>query len=355
MPSVTTSAPTIEALTVHQPPEAGAEGDSREAPPPPTILPDDASTPVMPLAEPDEVTPLLMHVPDIIGDPAPSSPRAAPFDLVPSDAVSTEAAPEVAPEAPASDANETTEPELPTPLMAALSALPFTPAQRKALAAIAIVDELASEEDVSVSCLALVVQGRASAQATVADITAGSLKAGDVLYAKSSIAETLSLRLVAESDATIVAHWDHAADAVLAETPELVETLKRSSNRTQAIAGSSMGLVGERLDDNLRMLALEKLEVRVLAPNEIIAPQGQPVPGMVIIGVGAVDLGGDNGNAQRLGPGDFLFATEVLGGGAAPTTARAGSKGAIVLFGGRGVAQELLVTCPPLLEVFAGM
>jgi hypothetical protein len=58
---------------------------------------------------------------------------------------------------------------------------------------------------------------------------------------------------------------------------------------------------------------------------------------------------------ERLGPGDFLFATEVLGGGLAPTTARAGPRGAIVLFGARAVAHELLVTCPPLLEVFAGM
>jgi hypothetical protein len=95
--------------------------------------------------------------------------------------------------------------------------------------------------------------------------------------------------------------------------------------------------------------------VQVLVPNEVIATAGQPVPGMVIVGVGAVELEGENGDNERLGPGEFLFATEVLGGGPAPTTARAGPRGAIVLFGGRAVAHELLVTCPPLLEVFAGM
>ena len=56
-----------------------------------------------------------------------------------------------------------------------------------------------------------------------------------------------------------------------------------------------------------------------------------------------------------VGSGEFLFPGEVLGAGAAPRTARGGSGGALILFGDRMIAQELLVTCPPLLEVFAGM
>jgi hypothetical protein len=38
----------------------------------------------------------------------------------------------------------------------------------------------------------------------------------------------------------------------------------------------------------------------------------------------------------------------------APSTVRAARGGALVLFADRNVAQELLVTCPPLLEIFAG-
>ena len=59
--------------------------------------------------------------------------------------------------------------------------------------------------------------------------------------------------------------------------------------------------------------------------------------------------------AGVVGSGEFLFPTEVLGAGSAPATARAGAGGALVMFGDRAIAQELLVTCPPLLEVFAGM
>ncbi len=192
-------------------------------------------------------------------------------------------------------------------------------------------------------------------QATVADVVAVPLKPGELLYAKSSIADALSLRLVAESEPTVVALWDQAAVDVLEATPDLAERLKQASDRVQAIAGCTMGPVGERLDEGLRAVAIDKLEVRVLGANEVIAIAGQAVPGMVIVGVGVVEVEGDNGEADRLGPGDFLFATEVLGGGTAPATARAGAKGAIVLFGARDVAHELLVTCPPLLEVFAGM
>jgi hypothetical protein len=47
----------------------------------------------------------------------------------------------------------------------------------------------------------------------------------------------VSLRLVAEADPTTIALWDQGADEVLARRPEFVEQLKRSSDRTQAIAG----------------------------------------------------------------------------------------------------------------------
>jgi CRP-like cAMP-binding protein len=66
-----------------------------------------------------------------------------------------------------------------------------------------------------------------------------------------------------------------------------------------------------------------------------------------------LDSGGKE--ISRLGPGDILFPTEVLGADAAPATARAGDGGAVILFGERHVVHELLVSCPPLLEIFAGM
>jgi hypothetical protein len=208
-----------------------------------------------------------------------------------------------------------------------------------------------------VSGLAFVITGQAAVLATVAEASAGVLRPGELLYAKSPIAETVSLRLVAEAESTQIALWDaKTAEEALSASPELHERLKVASARVQAVVGCSMGAMGERLDESLRTLAIERLETRILQPNEVLASAGLPVPGLVIVGVGTVELDDDGERVRdRLVAGDFLFATEVLGAEAAPATARAGAKGAIVLFGPRAVAHELLVTCPPLLEIFAGM
>jgi hypothetical protein len=233
----------------------------------------------------------------------------------------------------------------------------LSPSLREDLLKTATIESLAAEEEVTVSGLAFVITGHAAIQATVAEASAGMLNAGELLYAKSPIAETVSLRLVAEADHTQIALWDaKTAEDALSASPELLDRLKIASARVQAVVGCSMGAMGERLDESLRTLAIERLETRILQPNEVLASAGLPVPGMVIVGVGTVDLDDDGERAQeKLMPGDFLFATEVLGGEAAPATARAGAKGAVVLFGPRAVAHELLMTCPPLLEIFAGM
>jgi len=231
----------------------------------------------------------------------------------------------------------------------------LTGEQCEALFRTARVESLAAEEDLTLIGLALVLEGQIAVQATVADASAAVLKANEAIYAKSSIPDVLSLRLVAEATPTKLALWDlKSIDAAFSSSPELVAQLKRASDRVQALAGCMMGPIGDRLDEGLRALAVDQLEVRILQPHEVIASAGMAVPGMVIVGVGTVELG-DDGEDDRLGPGDFLFATEVLGAEPAPATARAGSKGAIILFGERGVAHELLMSCPPLLELFAGM
>jgi hypothetical protein len=233
----------------------------------------------------------------------------------------------------------------------------LSPSLREGLLRAATIESLGVEEEVTVSGLAFVITGSAAIQATVAEASAGVLNAGELIYAKSPIAETVSLRLVAEAEQTQIALWDaKTAEDALSASPDLLDRLKVASARAQAIVGCSMGAMGDRLDESLRTLAIERLETRILQPNEVLAAAGLPVPGLVIVGVGTVELddGGGDHVADRLLPGDFLFATEVLGGEAAPATARAGSRGAVVLFGARAVAHELLLTCPPLLEIFAG-
>ncbi|RYZ57520.1 MAG: hypothetical protein EOP08_17105 [Proteobacteria bacterium] len=59
--------------------------------------------------------------------------------------------------------------------------------------------------------------------------------------------------------------------------------------------------------------------------------------------------------ASAHGPGDFVFPEGVLTLAPSPVPFKAGPEGALILTASRSAAQELLVTCPPLLEILAGM
>jgi hypothetical protein len=75
------------------------------------------------------------------------------------------------------------------------------------------------------------------------------------------------------------------------------------------------------------------------------------------VGAGELEMVDENGIATGMvvRSGEFLFANEALRAAPAPNTVRAAQGGALVLMAERGVAQELLMTFPPLLEIFAGM
>jgi len=120
--------------------------------------------------------------------------------------------------------------------------------------------------------------------------------------------------------------------------------------------GAIMGALGTRLDPILRMQVMEKLSLRVLSEREACAIRGNPVPGLLVVAAGELELVDDDGIADSasLRPGDFLFPAEFLRAAPAPRTAHARTGGALVLMADRRVAQELLVTCPPLLEIFGG-
>jgi CRP-like cAMP-binding protein len=88
-----------------------------------------------------------------------------------------------------------------------------------------------------------------------------------------------------------------------------------------------------------------------------LVERGKPVGGLYIVGAGRIELGNDAasaGSEGELGPGDFLFAPQVLAAGAAPTAARAGATGALLMAADRHAAHELMVSVPPLLELLAG-
>lgn len=217
------------------------------------------------------------------------------------------------------------------------------------LAKLARVEKLREGEELNATGLLLVVEGVAHIQPAIWDATAAIAKAHEVIYAEGSLEQNFPLRVVAEEGPLEVAIWsDEVIAEALANLPWVMDELRAQADRIQALAGASLGSIGERLDAMLRGQVLDRLRVRVLDEGEVIAHEGKPVPGMVIVGAGALELG-----AEKLHPGDLLFPREILGGGVAPSMVRAAPGGALILFGDRHLAQELLVTWPPLLEIFA--
>lgn len=223
---------------------------------------------------------------------------------------------------------------------------------RVAFAAAAKLDDLSEGEEVQKFALAYVIEGTFDVAATMVDAPAARVETGAVLRARGSMGEGVPMRLICASPSGKLATWSDAhVDEAFRSIPWVEDDLRAAADKLQTLVGITVGPLGERIDASIRDEIVSRLTMRSYGPGELVVEAGAPIPGLLLIGVGELSLDGRG----AVGSGEFLFPGEVLGAGAAPSTVRAGSLGALVLFGDRKLAQELLVTCPPLLEVFAGM
>ncbi len=224
---------------------------------------------------------------------------------------------------------------------------------REAFGQAATIHTIANNEEVSRFALALVVDGEIDVSATIVDAPALRLAKNSILRSRGSIVPGVGLRLVCASEKALVATWDDAAVEVAFRTcPWVEEDLRAVADRVQAQAGVTMGPLGERFDLSLRDHLIGKLTVRNLSPGEVLVAEGKPTP-IAVVGIGELVLTTKGKRGETLGPGDIVFPSQILAHAPAPATAAAGEAGAVVLFGDRAVAQELLMSFPPLLEVLA--
>ncbi|HEX8796301.1 MAG TPA: hypothetical protein VF765_35365 [Polyangiaceae bacterium] len=228
---------------------------------------------------------------------------------------------------------------------------------RQAFAKAATVQALGKDEEISGFALALVLEGSVDLTATIVDAPAVRLKAGEVLRTRGTVDHVAPVRLIGAADVSRVAVWDeHAVEQAFHACPWVEDELRAACDRHHAEVGLTMGPLGERLDWGLRTDLASRMTLRSLAEHEVFATRGDPLPGLLVVGAGELEILDENteqpGTLVRAG--DFLFPTEVLRAAPTPQTARAGKGGALVFFAERRSAQELLMTCPPLLEIFAG-
>jgi hypothetical protein len=326
-------------------PSAEALVASSETPPPVVLAP--------PPPEPALAEPAALPSPQ---EPPPQEPLAAAPAAPPPDPEPSPPEPIAAePAAPAPAEPVAAEPRLELDGVEAFADLPDD--ARTDFAASATLHTLKEGEEIGTFALAYVVSGAFDVSATMVDAPAVRLASGAVLRSRGTTEEGVPMRLIAVDGAGgVVATWsDSSVEAAFRTCPWVEDDLRVAADRVQTLVGITIGPLGERLDISIREQIIGRLTMRPLGPSEVVVEIGQAVPGLLLVGVGELELVNNEKVSGVVGSGEFLFPTEVLGAGAAPSTARAGPGGALVMFGDRQLAQELLVTCPPLLEVFAGM
>jgi hypothetical protein len=198
---------------------------------------------------------------------------------------------------------------------------------------------------------ALITRGSVHVTLTFSDVSAARVSVGAVIAARGSI-ESGPLRLIADAAQTHVVTWtDAQLTQAMRDCPWVVDDLRLLADRFQAHASAGLGPLGARLDDALRAAVYERLQVRVLSPDECVAERGKPLKGLFVVAVGELDVAA--GTERCIRAGEFLFPGCVIGAEPAPHDVRAGPKGGLVLFATRPVAHELMMSVPPLLEILA--
>jgi hypothetical protein len=216
---------------------------------------------------------------------------------------------------------------------------------RMRLAALARMEVLGGDDEVSAFGAALIVEGDASVCATIVDEPVSRAAPGTFVPTRGTFAEAVALRVVAGPAGAHVAVWDQAVvDDVRRTCPWVLEELVSRADRLQALAGATMGPLGE-LDEPTRDRVLARLAVRVARAQETVAVEGAAA---ALVCVGSVEL-----SPSAAGKPIVVRAGEVLFPRAGVQGARAGAQGALLLVGDALVAAELAAGPPPLASLFA--
>ena len=227
---------------------------------------------------------------------------------------------------------------------------------RRKLAAEARVLTLAVGEEAGDFALAYVHRGCLNVTAIVHDTPVTAIDRGAVLRSRASIEPCPQVRLVATVAGSVVAVWGDAAFSDAFQACTWVEDdLRLAATRPLALVGATTGPLSDRLDERHLKEVLASLELRLLGPHEVLVEQGDIVEGVALVGCGELERIGAGGVTETFRSGAVLLADEVLSAARAKGTVRAGAGGAAIFLLDRKKTQEIVMTYPPVLEIFAGM
>ncbi len=247
--------------------------------------------------------------------------------------------------APAEPARGPTARVLDASALESVEALADVPPETRALlASRARVEVLGADDEVSAFGAALVIEGSSSVSATIVDAPVAHAVAGTLVPTRGTFADAVALRVVAGPDGARVALWDQSVlDEALGSCPWVLEELVGRADRLQALAGATMGPLGE-LDEASRDGVLDKLVVCVLRAGEAVDAEGIAA---ALVGAGSVELSAA-GKSVVVRAGEVLFPRVE-----AQDDAKAGAHGTILLVGDAGFAADLDAGPPSLRSLFA--
>jgi hypothetical protein len=306
---------------------------------------------VAPLAKPAPAAPSPLSVrtpPQRLGPlpPQPSAPSRQPLDTSRAPAPSPPSPPQGA-AAGTFDDGGSARPQTPfdASTLDGVEALADVPMETRALlASRARVEVLRADDEVSAFGAALVIEGGASVCATIVDAPASPAPLGTLVPTRGTFAEAVALRVVAGPAGARVVLWDQSVLAeALGSCPWVLEELAARADRLQALAGATMGPLGE-LDEATRNRVLDQLVVCVVRAREAVAAEGIAT---ALVCVGSVELSAGS-KPIVVRAGEVLFPRAE-----AQDDATAGPHGTILLVGDARFVSELDAGPPSLRLLFA--
>ncbi len=219
--------------------------------------------------------------------------------------------------------------------------------KKLALSHSAEIVRLCSGEEIGVTGLVFVAQGEVHVSAAVSDCAPVTLLRGQVLRGQSSLCVPLALRCIANGEDAVLLRWTvgELAEA-LVDSRAVDDELRELADPVQAACGASLGTLAESVGEEVLRVLLQKMQLKRLAPGEVWIEQGKTMPGVCVLGLGALHAG----SVHDYGPGDVPFAESALACEPLELALRAGSKGALLWVGTRAALFELLTSAPTLLE-----
>jgi hypothetical protein len=201
----------------------------------------------------------------------------------------------------------------------------------------------------------LVVSGAVSIAAVDSDVLGRTFEAPAFIPSRGTLAEGLPLRVIGGSSGATIARWtsDFFEDA-LGSCSWVIDDCRALADGFQARAGLALGSLGA-VEGKTRDDIVGRLDMRVLEPGEVVTEENGPMPGLVFVVAGRLELfeGEPLAIVGEVRAGEPLFAEALWAGAPATLTSRVSSSGAILLVADRKTALELAGEIPAVEELLS--